>query len=133
MGDITRLVTADRLAAAPAAYFAAVDAQDVDATLEFFSETATFSVVSAGLTFTGRHEVAGMFDTFFTDYETIRHRITNLVVDEAAARAATEQTCPHVRVDGTPETVTTCNMFTFGPDGRFTHVAVWIDAASPLR
>lgn len=133
MGDITRVVTPDRLAAAPAAYFEAVDAKDVDTTLEFFSATATFSVVSAGLTFTGSREIAAMFDTFFTDYETIRHRITNLVVDEAAAKAATEQTCPHVRADGTPETVTTCNMFTFGDDGRFTHVAVWIDAVSPLK
>jgi ketosteroid isomerase-like protein len=127
------VATSDRLAAAPAAYFDAVDAKDLDGTLAFFADDASFTVQSAGLTFTGVSEIAGMFTTFFGDYSTIRHRITNLVVDEGAARAATEQTCPHVRADGTPETVTTCNTFAFGPGGLFTRVVVWIDAASPLK
>ena len=88
---------------------------------------------TAGLTFAGKDEIEGMFTTFFADYDVIRHGVTNLVVDEAAARAATEQTCPHVRADGTPETVVTCNVFEFAPDGRFRRVIVWIDGVSPLK
>lgn len=122
-----------RLRTAPAAYFAAVDRKDLRSTLDFFAADATFTVQSAGLTFAGKDEIEGMFSTFFDDYAVIRHRITNLVVDETAGKAATEQTCPHVRTDGAPETVTTCNVFEFDPDGAFSRVVVWIDAASPLK
>jgi ketosteroid isomerase-like protein len=126
-------VTREQLAAAPAAYFEAVDRKDMAATLAFFRDDATFTVQTAGLTFAGKDGIEGMFTTFFADYEVIRHGVTNLVVDEAAARAATEQTCPHVRADGTPETVVTCNVFEFASDGRFSRVIVWIDGASPLK
>lgn len=118
---------------APAAYFAAVDRKDLRSTLDFFADDATFTVQSAGLTFAGKDEIEGMFSTFFDDYAVIRHGITNLVVDEIAGRAATEQTCPHVRTDGAPETVTTCNVFEVDAHGRFSRVVVWIDAASPLK
>lgn len=121
------------LPAAPAAYFAAVDRKDLEATLEFFSDDATFGIATAGLTFTGTDEIAGMFTAFFADYAVIRHSVTNLVVDDEAGRAATEQRCPHVRADGSPETVTTCNVFEVAGDGRFSRVVVWIDGASPLR
>lgn len=123
----------DVIAAAPAAYFDAVDAKDLDATLAFFADDATFTVQTAHLTWSGRDEIAGMFRGFFDGYATIRHEITNLVVDEATARASTEQHCPHVRSDGAPETLTTCNVFDFAPDGRFQRVIVWIDGVSPLR
>ena len=123
----------EQLSAAPAAYFQAVDRKDLEATLAFFTDDATFTVQSAHLTFTGRDELAGMFRTFFADYGVIRHGITNLVVDELQGKAATEQTCPHVRADGSPETVTTCNFFDVASDGRFSRVIVWIDGVSPLR
>lgn len=130
-----RPVTAsyDHLAAAPSAYFDAVDVKDLDATLAFFADDATFTVQTAGFTWTGKDEIAGMFRGFFDGYSTICHRITNLVVDVPAQRAATEQHCPHIRTDGTPETLTTCNFFGFAPDGRFSRVIVWIDGVSPLR
>ncbi len=121
------------LGTAPGAYFEVVDRKDLPATLEFFDDDATFGIPTAGLTFAGKDEIAGMFETFFADYAVIRHDVTNLVVDADACKAATEQRCPHVRADGSPETVTTCNTFEFAPDGRFTLVVVWIDSASPLR
>ena len=117
---------------APWAYFEAVDAKDLEASLEFFSENATFTIQSAGVTFAGRNEIAGMFRGFFGDYSAICHNISSIVVDEAAAKCATEQTCPHVKLDGSPDTLTTCNFFTFGPDGRFERVIIWIDGTSPL-
>ncbi len=73
-----------------------------------------------------------MFRGFFADYRTICHRISNIVVDEAASKAATEQTCPHIKLDGSPDTLTTCNFFDFAPDGRFRRVIIWIDGANPL-
>jgi uncharacterized protein (TIGR02246 family) len=121
------------MAAAPGAYFDAVDAKDLETTLAFFADGATFTVQTAHVTWSGREEIASMFRGFFDGYSTIRHEITNLVVDERTARAATEQHCPHVRNDGTGETLTTCNVFMFAPDGRFERVIVWIDGVSPLR
>ncbi len=125
-------VDRQRLAAAPAAYFEAVDRKDLAGVLGFFAEDATFTVQTANLTLRGREEVGGMFKAFFADYETIRHQIANVVVDEKAGRASTEQECPHVRNDGTPERLYTCNFFDFAPDGRFQRVTVWIDGVSPL-
>lgn len=121
------------LATAPAAYFDAVDAKDLEATLAFFADEATFTVQTAHLTWTGKEEIAAMFRGFFDGYATIRHEITNLVVDELTSRTATEQRCPHIRNDGTPETLTTCNFFSFADDGRFQRAIVWIDGVSPLR
>ena len=126
--------TREQLEHAPSAYFEAVDRKDICETLAFFAEDATFTVQSAHLTFAGRDDgIRQMFETFFADYATIVHGITNLVVDEAKQKVSTEQTCPHIRSDGTPETVTTCNFFDVGPDGRFTRVIIWIDGVSPLR
>jgi len=125
--------TREQLELAPLAYFEAVDRRDMDATLAFFADDATFTVQSAHIVFDGKDAIRGMFETFFADYATIVHRVTNVVVDEAKLKVSTEQTCPHVRSDGAPETVTTCNFFTVGDDGRFSRVIVWIDGVSPLR
>jgi SnoaL-like domain len=117
---------------APWAYFEAVDAKDLDRSLSFFAADATFTIQSAGVAFSGREEIASMFRGFFGDYKTICHNITNIVVDEAAAKSATEQTCPHIKLDGSLDTLTTCNFFTFAPDGTFQRVIIWIDGANPL-
>jgi ketosteroid isomerase-like protein len=126
-------VSRDVLATVPAAYFEAVDAKDLDATIAFFADDATFTVQTALLTWSGAAEIATMFRGFFGGYAKIRHEITNLVVDEKTSRSATEQYCPHVRNDGVAETLTTCNSFSFSDDGRFQRVIVWIDGGSPLR
>lgn len=120
------------LARSPSAYFEAVDRKDLASSLAFFTEDATFTIQSAGVVFRRHQEIAGMFRGFFADYRTICHRITNIVVDEAASKAATEQTCPHIKLDGSPDTLTTCNFFDFAADGRFRRVIIWIDGANPL-
>jgi ketosteroid isomerase-like protein len=116
----------------PWEYFEAVDAKDLDRSLSFFADDATFTIQSAGVVFNGREEIAGMFRGFFGDYKTICHNITNIVVDEVSGKSATEQTCPHIKLDGSPDTLTTCNFFTFAPDGRFERVIIWIDGTNPL-
>ena len=45
--------TRDAVSAGPAAYFEAVDRKDLEATLAFFTDDATFTVQSAHLTFAG--------------------------------------------------------------------------------
>lgn len=121
------------MSAAPAAYFEAVDRKDMEASLAFFAPTATFTIQSAHITFEGHDGIRQMFENFFGDYSHIEHNITNLVVDESAGKASTEQSCPHVKTDGTLDHVITCNFFDFDEEGLFTRVIVWIDGVSPLR
>ncbi len=121
------------LTQAPGAYFDAVDAKDMEGALAFFAPDATFTIQSAHVTFEGHDGIRQMFENFFGDYSHIEHNITNIVVDEASGKASTEQSCPHVKNDGSSDHVITCNFFTFGDDGKFTRVIVWIDGVSPLR
>jgi len=123
----------EHLKQAPGAYFDAVDAKDMEAALSFFADDATFTIQTVPVTLTGKAEIRGMFEHFFGDYSHIEHNITNLVVDEAEGKAATEQSCPHIKNDGTLDHAITCNFFSFDTDGKFSRVIVWIDVASPLR
>ena len=123
----------EHLAKAPGAYFDAVDAKDMEAALSFFADDATFTIQTVPVTLTGKAEIRGMFEHFFGDYSQIEHNITNLVVDEAEGKASTEQSCPHIKNDGSLDHAITCNFFSFDAEGKFTRVIVWIDVASPLR
>lgn len=125
-------LTRNELAQLPYAYFAAVDAKDLERSLSYFAPDATFTIQSAHTTYAGRDEIAGMFRGFFADFAAICHNPRNVTVDEAAQRVASEQVCPHVANDGTPVTLTTVNLYDVGPDGRFTRVMLWIDGESPL-
>ncbi len=124
--------TRAHLERAPFAYFEAVDRKDLDASLAFFADDATFTIQTAHTVYNGIDEIAGMFRGFFSDFSVIVHNIRNIVVDETAGKASTEQVVPLVAADGSPVNLVTCNFFTYGPDGRFTRVIVWMDGASPL-
>lgn len=125
-------LTRNQLAQLPYAYFAAVDAKDLDASLAYFADDATFTIQSAHTTYAGKDEIAGMFRGFFADFSKIVHNPRNITVDDAAQRVASEQVCPHVANDGTVVALTTVNLYDVGPDGRFTRVMLWIDGDSPL-
>jgi ketosteroid isomerase-like protein len=116
----TATETARQLAEAPASYFKAVDALDVDAVLGHFAET-----------FSGHEEIRRMFTGFFADWDSMVHTITNLVVDPEAGKVATEQDVT-LRRNGGME-MHNCNFFDVGPDGRFTRVIIWMDGANPLK
>ncbi len=118
---------------APGAYFAAVDAKDREGALAFFADDATFTIQSAHVALAGKDEIRGMFTNFFGDYSQIEHNITNIVVDEAEGKASTEQSCPHIKNDGTLDHAIACNFFAFDAAGKFSRVIVWIDGVSPLR
>jgi uncharacterized protein (TIGR02246 family) len=125
-------LTRNQLAQLPYAYFAAVDAKDLDAALAFFADDATFTIQSAHTVYTGKSEIAGMFRGFFADFATIVHNPTNVVVDETSQKVSSEQICPHVANDGALVRLTTCNFYDVGADGRFRRVVIWIDGVNPL-
>jgi ketosteroid isomerase-like protein len=127
----TATETARQLAEVPASYFKAVDALDVDAVLTHFAETATLTVQTAHVTFSGPEEIRRMFTGFFADWDSMVHTITNLVVDPENGKVATEQ---HVTLQRNGSTeMHNCNFFDVGDDGKFTRVIIWMDGANPLN
>jgi uncharacterized protein (TIGR02246 family) len=133
MATETHGLTRDQLAALPASYFQAVDAQDVDAILTHFADDATLTVQSDHVTFHGASEIRRMFTDFIANSTSIFHEIRNIVVEEAAGKVATEQGYIGDLTDGTHNDMHNCNFFDVGPDGKFTRVIIWMAGNNPLK
>lgn len=133
MATETQSLIRDRLAALPGSYFKAVDAKDVDAVVAHFAQDATLSVQTDHVTFTGAGEIRRMFTDFLSNSSSVKHEITNLVVEEASGKVATEQNYVGVLTDGTRNDMHNCNFFDVGPDGKFTRVIIWMAGTNPLK
>ena len=120
----------EQLAAIPASYFRAVDQYDLPAVLEHFADDATLTVQSARVTFTGHDEIGRMFTDFFTDWDSMVHEITNIVVDPTGSKVSTEQMVDLNR-NGTTK-MHNCNFFDVNADGKFARVIIWMDGTNPL-
>ena len=120
------------LAAVPRSYFAAVDRLDVDDVLSHFADDATLPVQTDGVTFTGAAEIRRMFTDFFASWDAMVHDVTNLVVDDAERRAATEQRVT-LTSGGTDTPMYNCNFFSIDEDCRFDRVIIWMDGNNPLK
>ena len=126
-------LTRDQLAALPASYFKAVDAQDVDAIVAHFADDATLTVQTDHVTFNGASEIRRMFTDFCGNSNSIFHEIKNIVIEEATMKVATEQSYIGELVDGTKNDMHNCNFFDVGSDGRFTRVIIWMAGTNPLK
>ena len=73
-----------------------------------------------------------MFTDFFASWDAMVHDVTNLVVDDAEGRAATEQRVT-LRSGGTDTPMYNCNFFAINDDGRFDRVIIWMDGNNPLQ
>jgi ketosteroid isomerase-like protein len=126
-------LTREELAALPASYFKAVDAQDLDGVLAHFAQDATLTVQTDHATFNGAGEIRRMFGDFFANSNSIFHEIRNIVVEETAGKVATEQGYIGELTDGTHNDMHNCNFFDVGPDGKFTRVIIWMAGTNPLK
>lgn len=126
-------LTREELAALPASYFKAVDAQDVDAIVSHFAQDATLTVQTDHVTFNGADEIHRMFTDFVGNSKSIFHEIKNIVVEEAAGKVATEQSYIGELTDGTRNDMHNCNFFDVGADGKFTRVIIWMAGTNPLK
>ena len=127
------VLTREQLAALPASYFKAVDAQDVDAIVAHFADDATLTVQTDHVTFTGASEIRRMFSDFVAGSNSIFHEIKNIVVEPDAGKIATEQSYIGELVDGTKNDMHNCNFFSFAGDGRFKRVIIWMAGTNPLK
>ncbi len=119
------------LAEAPASYFKAVDAMDVNAVVAHFADDATLTVQTDGVTFSGATEIARMFTDFFSTWDSMAHKITNMVVEPEARKVATEQLVDLVS-DSTTK-MHNCNFFDVNDEGKFSRVIIWMDGTNPLK
>ena len=133
MATQTQGLTRDQLAALPASYFKAVDAQDVDAIVAHFADDATLTVQTDHVTFNGAGEIRRMFTDFVENSASIFHEIRNIVIEEAAGKVATEQGYIGELTDGSRNDMHNCNFFDVGPDGKFTRVIIWMAGTNPLK
>jgi ketosteroid isomerase-like protein len=126
-------LTRDDLAALPASYFKTVDAKDLDGIVSHFAQDATLTVQTDHATFSGAAEIRRMFSDFLDNSASIAHQITNIVVEDAAGKVATEQNYVGELADGTKNDMHNCNFFDIGPDGKFTRVIIWMAGTNPLK
>ena len=133
MATQTAPLTREQLAALPASYFKAVDAQDVDAILSHFAEDAVLTVQTDHAVFSGADEIRRMFADFCDNSVSIFHEIKNIVVEPDAGKVATEQSYIGELVDGTKNDMHNCNFFDFDAEGKFERVIIWMAGTNPLK
>ena len=133
MATQTAPLSREQLAAIPASYFNAVDAQDVDRIMSHFAEDATLTVQTDHEVFDGAGEIRRMFTDFCANSVSIFHEIKNIVVEPETGKVATEQSYIGELVDGTRNDMHNCNFFDINADGQFTRVIIWMAGTNPLK
>ncbi len=114
-------------------YFRAMDEKDLDGLVSLFADDATVLVLTDGATSEGRAQIRRTFSDFFDTSESIDHRISTIVVDEASWRFATVQNYVGDHTDGTHNDMHNCNFFDVTPDGQIARVLIWTGGRSALR
>ena len=133
MATETQGLTRDQLAALPASYFKAVDAQDVDAILSHFADDCVLTVQTDHAVFSGADEIRRMFTDFCANSVSVFHEIKNVVVDPGAGKVATEQSYVGELRDGTKNDMHNCNFFDVDAEGKFSRVIIWMAGTNPLK
>ena len=125
--------TRDLLADRATAYLAALDRLEIETVLSFFAQDAVLSVRTGDLAVAGAPAIREMWKSFFRSHERMEHRVTNVVADEIARKAATEQEFTGVLRNGTREERCSAYFFVFDERDLFVRVIVWIDGETPVR
>ena len=112
-------------------YLEALDRLDVDLTLEYFAPTAGFVIQSDHTAHDGVDAVGEMWRHVFSAHSTMRHEITNLIVDDESQCVVTEQKFTGWLQGGGVMERYSIYVFEFDESGRFRRVAVWIDGETP--
>jgi ketosteroid isomerase-like protein len=126
-------MTRERLTNAAREFLAALDRLDLDAALGFFAPDAVFTIQSAQQEFVGKEQIRKLWSEVLGAHTTMRHTVTNVVVDEQAGKVVTEQTFHGELASGSAEERRSIYVFEVDGSGSFSRVIVWIDGATPAR
>jgi len=113
------------------AYFANVDAKNMDATLDCFHDEALFCVQTSFTRHSGKAEIRRMFEDFFVSFETIVHKDFVCTVDEANGRISASFEAVLTGHDGSVTSLRNTNFWRIR-DGRFQEVYVYMSGANVL-
>ena len=113
------------------AYFANVDAKNMDATLDCFHDEALFCIQSRFTRHAGKVEIRRMFEDFFSGFETIVHKDFVCTVDEANGRISASFEAVLTSHDGSVTSLRNTNFWRIR-DGRFQEVYVYMSGANVL-
>lgn len=113
-------------------YFAAVDAKDLDGTLDTCAADCCITVETAGVQHCGRDgEIREMFARLFERFETIWHGDFDHVADEQEGTIASQFLVRNLDNDGTRQEKQNCNFFRV-EDGRFVAISVYMSGQNTL-
>ena len=119
-----------QLAAAVTAYFSAMDALDVEATVALFAEDGELECVTDGRHPRGHAELRAFFHGVVDGSHGMEHPVTWQAIDAARGAVATIQDYRDVRDTGAVYDERTCNFFRIAPDGRIQSIRFWRGKAS---
>ena len=112
------------------AYFAALDALDVEATVALFAPGATLECVTDGRNPRGHDELRAFFHGVVDGSRGMVHPIVWIAVDGEAGSVATVQEYRDERDTGAVYEERTCNVFAFDEEGRITRLRFWRGSAA---
>ena len=113
-------------------YFAAVDAQRLEAVLETLAPECVFSVETHGVRLQGHAEIGGMLRRLWSRHRAVRHFDFVHVADPAAGLIASRFQVENTEPDGTLTAKSNCNFFE-AAQGRFARVAVYMAGPNTLE
>lgn len=132
MNQTPLLLQAHQLQALVERYFAAVDGQDVPATLACFTPDAHFCIANHGVSYRGRDEaMRGMFERLHARYARVWHGDFDHVFDVPRQRVASRFLVKNTTHDGQVLHKNNCNFFALR-DGLFSEVFVYMSADNSL-
>ena len=113
-------------------YFAAVDAEDLDALLATLCADCVFSVETHGVRLEGHDQITGMFTRLWADHAAVLHHGFTHVADPVTGGIASRFSVENTEHDGRKTHKSNCNFFEIR-DGRFSSVRVYMAGPNTLK
>jgi len=125
-------MTRDELTALVEAYFARVDAMDLDGTLALLTPDCVFRIVTGGVEHRGRDTgVRTMFERLFAGHRSVWHGDFHHVADSEADAVATRFRVVNVDRVGRRSELENCNFFRVA-EGRFASATIYMSGENTL-
>ncbi len=124
--------TRDQLIDLASTYFAAVDAEDIDAVLATLTEDCRLSVETHGVALTDHEEIRNALEKLWEEYAAVLHDNFQFVVDPSSNRIAAQFRVVNTHKNGETEIKSNCNFFVMR-DGRIASMAIYMEGENTVK
>ncbi len=124
-------MTPEDMIALVKAYFAAVDAEDLNGVLATMTPDCRFTVETHGVALNSRTEIEAMFTRLWRSHRQVRHHDFTFVADPGADRIAAQFQVENRLPDGGVVRKSNCNFFRLRA-GRFAEINVYMAGENTL-